>query len=285
MHQHVSSPARHVACSALLVAFAASFVLAARPAGAGELTLPADALDRLAARAAATAPPEPYIRIHEADGSFRAVVMGDSMADGMYSGLYRVMKDEAKLEFVKKTKVNTGIVRSDRYDWNEAARTIAGEKKYDIAVLVFGANDLQSIREGGKAYHFRQPGWEERFSRRIDDIIASLKGENIATYWVGLPITRKDRYQDDYAYVNGFFRAAAARNGIRYVETWEAFADENGEFSAFGTNLSGEKVQLRADDGVHFTPQGYEKYASVVAAVLRRDVAAASEKVARQETD
>ena len=33
------------------------------------------------------------------------------------------------------------------------------------------------------------------------------------------------------------------------------------------------------------TPQGYEKYASVVAAVLRRDVAMASEKVATQQTD
>ena len=189
MHQHLLPAARRVARSFRLAAVAASFVLAGHPGYAGDLTLPADALDRLAARSAATTPPEPYIRIHEAAGGFRAVVMGDSMADGMYSGLYRVMKDEAKLEFVKKTKVNTGIVRSDRYDWNEAAREIAGEKKYDIAVLVFGANDLQSIREGGKAYHFRQPGWEERFARRIDDIIASLKAQNIATYWVGLPIT------------------------------------------------------------------------------------------------
>ena len=202
----------------------------------------------------------------------RAVVMGDSMADGMYSGLYRVMKDDVRLTFVKKTKVNTGIVRSDRYDWNEATRKIAGEKGYDIAILVFGANDLQSIREGGKAYHFRQKGWEERFTQRIDDILATLKAENIAAYWVGLPITRKDRYQDDYAYVNGLFRDAAKRNGIRYVETWNTFADETGQFTPFGISLDGKKVQLRADDGVHFTPDGYAKYASVVADVLRKDV-------------
>ncbi|MBX3575631.1 MAG: DUF459 domain-containing protein [Rhizobiaceae bacterium] len=226
------------------------------------------------------ASPIPYIRPHQTDGELQAVVMGDSMADGMYAGLYRIMKDDARLKFVKKTKVNTGIVRSDRYDWNEAARQIAGEKDYDIAILVFGANDLQSIRDGGKTFHFKQPGWETVFNRRIDDIITSLKSENIAAYWIGLPITRKDRYQEDYAYVNGLFREAAERNGIRYVETWDAFADENGEFSAYGIGLNGKKIQLRADDGVHFTPDGYAKYASVVADVLRYDVAAAEAALA-----
>jgi uncharacterized protein len=218
----------------------------------------------------------PYIiRPHREDGRLRVVVMGDSLADGMYSGLYRVMKDDPRLTFVKKTKVNTAIVRADRYDWNEAAQQITEEEQYDVAVVVFGANELQSIRENGKAYHFRQPGWVERFGRRIDNIVSTLKAENIATYWVGLPITRKDRFQEDYAYVNGLFREAAERNGIRYVEMWNAFADANGEFTPFGPNLQGEEILLRADDGVHFTPEGYDKYASVVADMLRKDVTAA----------
>lgn len=224
---------------------------------------------------------EPYIRLHGADGRFRVIVMGDSLADGMYSGLYRVMKDDARVTVDKRTKVNTGIVRSDRYNWNEAAHEIAGEKAYDVAVVVFGANELQSIREDGRAYHFRQPGWVERFGQRVDAIIAALKDQEIATYWVGLPITRKDRYQDDYAYVNSLFREAAARNGIRYVETWNAFADANGQFTEFGPSLSGKEIQLRADDGVHFTTEGYDKYASLVADVLRKDVAVAETEVAK----
>jgi hypothetical protein len=224
---------------------------------------------------------EPYIRLHSADGRFRVIVMGDSLAEGMYSGLYRVLKDDARVTVDKRTKVNTGIVRSDRYDWNEAAHEIAREKTFDVAVVVFGANELQSIRENGHAYHFGQPGWVERFGRRVDDIIAALTDQKIATYWVGLPITRKDRYQDDYAYVNNLFREAAARNGIRYVETWNAFADANGEFTEFGPSLNGEEIQLRADDGVHFTPEGYDKYASLVADVLRKDVAAAEPDIAK----
>jgi hypothetical protein len=223
----------------------------------------------------------PYIKLHGEDGRFRVVVMGDSLADGMYSGLYRVMKDDTRLTFTKKSKVNTAIVRADRYDWNEAAHEIAGEKAYDVAVIVFGANELQSIREDGHAYHFKQPGWAERFGKRIDDIIASLKGQDIATYWVGLPITRKDRYQEEYAYVNGLFREAAERNGIRYVEMWSAFADANGEFTPFGPNLAGEEILLRADDGVHFTTEGYDKYASVVADMLRKDVAAVESEIVK----
>jgi uncharacterized protein len=223
----------------------------------------------------------PYIRLHGEDGHFRVVVMGDSLADGMYSGLYRVMKDDTRLTFTKKSKVNTAIVRADRYDWSEAAQEIAGENAYDVAVIVFGANELQSIREDGHAYHFKQPGWVERFGKRIDDIIASLKGRNIATYWVGLPITRKDRYQEEYFYVNNLFREAAQRNGIRYVDMWSAFADANGEFTPFGPNLAGEEILLRADDGVHFTPEGYDKYANVVADMLRKDVAAVESEIVR----
>ena len=220
------------ACFLRNVGLVAALALAglASPASATESA--AVATDR-AADQGAVAGESPYITPHDPDGRLRVVVMGNSMADGMYAGLYRVMKDDPRLTFIKKTKVNTGIVRSDRYNWNNAAHEIAGEKDYDVAVLVFGANDLQSIRENGKAYHFKQPGWVERFEQRVDDIITAFKAENIATYWVGLPITRKDRYQDDYAYVNSLFRQAAERNGIRYVETWSTFADANGEFTAF----------------------------------------------------
>jgi hypothetical protein len=269
MHRCSSPGASHRALAPCRIPSLAALtfiaLLMALPASASE-AMTADAPQQQASASA------PYITQHGPDGGIRAVVMGDSMADGLYSGIYRVLKDDTRLTFIKKTKVNTGIVRNDRYDWNEAALEIAAEKAYDVAIVVFGANELQSIREDGKAYHFSQPGWELRFSQRIDDIIDALKSENIATYWVGLPITRKDRYQEEYAYVNGFFRDAAARNGIRYVDTWSEFADANGEFTPFGTSLSGEEIQLRSDDGVHFTTEGYEKYASVVAAVLEKDV-------------
>lgn len=245
------------------------------PPADGGLRLPADAIDRAAAaKPAAPAAEPPYITRH-AGNEVNVVVIGDSMADGMYAGLYRVMKDDKRLSIVRKSKANTGIVRNDRYDWNEAARKIAEEDRYDAAVLVFGANDMQSIREGGKSYHFRQPGWETRFRQRVDDILASLKAHGIAAYWVGIPIVRKETMQADYAYINGFFREASERAGVRYIDTWTSFADENGEYQAIGLSLAGKKVQIRADDGVHFTPAGYEKYASIVADVLRRDVDAA----------
>lgn len=255
------------------LALSAFCAAAAAAGGGGETFRPADAADRIAAAAARSVP---YLRSSGTGTSLRVAVIGDSMADGLYSGLYRLMKDDKRLALVKKTKVNTGIVRRDRYDWNEAARDIATSKEFDVAVVVLGTNDLQSIREGGKAYHFRQPGWEQRFRQRIDDIIVSLKDEDIALYWVGLPITRKDRYQADYAYVNDFFRTEAERHGIKFVETWGSFADENGDFTLYGSDANGKNIRLRADDGVHFTPEGYQMYASVVAEVMKLDLASAA---------
>ena len=43
-----------------------------------------------------------------------------------------------------------------------------------------------------------------------------------------------------------------------YVPLRDETVDDKGEYSAFGRNLSGRKFRWRRDDGVHFTPSGYE---------------------------
>ena len=215
---------------------------------------------------------KPYISEKPSDGVFDVVVLGDSLADGLYSGLSRLNKGNSQLKFKKASKVNTGLVRSDRYDWNKGARKIARSNKYQIAVVLLGLNDLQTFRGKGKRHHFQQKGWVERYEARIETMINDLKAADMAVYWVGIPITSPKRYQKEYAYLNEFFRKAAKKHGLRYVDTWTGLAGADGKYSPFWRDTTGKKKQIRMRDGVHFTPDGYLIFASFVNDILHKDI-------------
>ena len=225
---------------------------------------------------------KPYISSRPTDGVFKVVVLGDSLADGLYSGLSRLNSKNDQLKIKKASKVNTGLVRSDRYDWNRGARKIAKTGKYDIAVVLLGLNDLQTFREKGKAHHFQQKGWEERYQARLEQMITDLQASDMAVYWVGIPITSPRKYQKEYAYLNDFFQRASAKYGLKYIDTWSGLANANGKYSPFWKDEKGKKKQIRMRDGVHFTPDGYMIFASFLNDVLQKDLAEAAGKQASQ---
>ena len=208
--------------------------------------------------------------------SYTVAVLGDSLADGLYAGLRTLTRDMPNVSVKKYSRVNTGIARADRYNWNSAAEQIASSN-VQIAVMVFGANDLQSIRLNGKAYHYPQPGWVKLYKERVDGIVRSFKQRHIPVYWVGLPITRKDRFQKDYAFLNTIFRAIVRQNGGTFVDTWQALADDSGAYSAYHV-VDGKKSQIRASDGVHFTPVGYQIYADYALRKIKTDFSLPSAK-------
>ncbi|MEL7273291.1 MAG: DUF459 domain-containing protein [Pseudomonadota bacterium] len=224
----------------------------------------------LAAKEAPKENTQAPLRAPSAEEPLRIVVLGDSLADGLHYGLTQLNKDRADIKTIKKARVNTGLVRRDRYDWNKGTRKIMRKGSYDVAVVLLGLNDLQSIREKGKAHHFQTDGWVERYQARLEEMIGDLKKAGVAVYWASIPITT--RYPQEYQYLNTFFAAAAKKMDIGYVDTWSALADEQGNYTAFFTMPDGKKKEIRRRDGVHFTPKGYEAFASLVNDRLMADL-------------
>lgn len=203
---------------------------------------------------------------------YRLYVFGDSLGDGIWAGLYRAFQSDDNVEVVKKSKVSTGFVRVDRFDWNEHIRDITSSEKFHIAVVMVGANDMQPIRHDGEWHEVGSEGWREIYGRRIDRFIKTLKESHAALYWVGLPIMRSEKHNAAMQVMNEIFREKAFVNGVKFVDTWNGFADQFGRYSAYGPDLSGQVRQLRADDGVHFTMKGYRKLAHFVEREIRRDL-------------
>lgn len=227
----------------------------------------------------ASAKPEaekPYMQSVTKDQIVNIVIMGDSLADGLHQGLTRLNKEVETVKFIKKSKVNTGFVRVDRYDWNKAAVKLAQTNDYHAAVVVIGLNDLQSFREKGKAYHYKTDGWVERYRERTERMMRDLKDAGLAVYWVSIPIVTPKHYQEDFLYLNTFYKEAAEKIGVRYIDTWTPLAGKNGEYSPFWRDATGKQVEIRRRDGVHFTTNGYLIFAGIINDVLTNDLKAAA---------
>lgn len=229
---------------------------------------------------AASEAQKPYISKMPEDGVFNLVVLGDSLASGLYQGLTRLNKDNEAIATTRKSKVNTGIVRVDRYDWNRGAKRIAASGKYEVAVVLLGLNDLQSFREKGKAYHFQTEGWVERYKQRISQMMSDLKSAGMAVYWVSIPASKK--YTKEYLYLNGFYREEAKRQGVRFVDTWAPLAGPDGGYTPFWKDADGKSRQIRMNDGIHFTSDGYLIFAGFLNNILAKDMEAAQRLAGKQ---
>jgi hypothetical protein len=216
-----------------------------------------------------------YINPFPSGDRYRVVVLGDSLGDGLWSGLYRTFEEDTNLEIVKRSKISTGFVRTDYYDWNSALADILKSETYQIAVVMFGANDDQAIREGKDWVKPGTDRWNELYGARVEAFIKKLRAANIAVYWVGLPVMRSPDQATDAEAMNEIFREKAFINGAKFIDTWSGFTDEAGRYSAYGPDMSGQVRRLRADDGIHFTARGYLKLAHFVEKEIRRDLSLA----------
>lgn len=247
---------------------------------------------------AAAAPKPPAV-----PPSHFVLVMGDSLGQILANGLDDALSDRPDVGVLHKARDSTGLVREDFYNWPKvvddllanqdkavgdkaapdkpgpsdkdkdkdkaAAKRQPGHEKIDVAVMMIGSNDRQSLTEAGKTYASDADEWTAIYTRRALAIAEAFKKKNVPLIWVGVPIAKSDDFADDMAALNDIYREVAAKTGATYVDTWEAFSDDNGAFNAFGPDVNGQTVRLRSADGIHFTKAGGRKLAHFVETQIR----------------
>jgi uncharacterized protein len=122
----------------------------------------------------------------------------------------------------------------------------------------------------GDPHDFHTDEWAALYVKRIDAMIAALKSKGVPVIWVGLPAIRGTKATSDMSYLDELYRGRAERAGIIYVDIWDGFVDEDGDYAVQGPDFEGQTRRLRTADGVHFTKAGAVKIASYVDRELRR---------------
>jgi uncharacterized protein len=205
------------------------------------------------------------------EADFFVAVMGDTLGDMLADGLEEAFEDIPEIGVLHKAKENSGLVRNDFYDWPKTAQEIAnGPRKPDVAVMMLGSNDHQPLGDGAQAVEPFSPRWSEVYTARVDAVIRAFKEKNIPLVWVGLPMMKAERFSADMAQINEIYRASAAKAGVPFIDISDIFADDHGQYSAFGPDVNGQNVKLRSADGVHFTSAGARKVAHFVEGEIKR---------------
>ena len=237
----------------------------------------------------------------------QVVVLGDGLADWLAYGMEEAYEDDSTVGITRKNRINSGLIRNESregYDWVQQARDILAAEKADFIVVMLGLSDRQSIRErpaakpanqtgsqqppsiaaetpaGPSNNEFRSEKWAELYGKRIDEMIAALKSKGVPVLWVGLPVIRGARGKADALYLNDLYRSHAEKAGVTYVDVWDGFVDENGDFALYGPDYDGQTRRLRAHDGVHFTKAGALKLGHYVERELQRLMQARAAPVA-----
>jgi hypothetical protein len=129
----------------------------------------------------------------------------------------------------------------------------------------------ESEKPGGAQTHeFRSEKWVELYAKRVGETIAALKSKRVPVMLVGLPPIRGTKSRADLAFINDILKAEAEKAGIVFVNVWEGFVDDTGEYSSYGPDVMGQSRRLRSNDGVYFTKAGARKLAHFVDREIKR---------------
>ena len=205
--------------------------------------------------------------------TYFVAVLGDSLAQQLAQGLTDAFENRPEVAILRKAKEDSGLVRDDFFDWTKAAGDLlASGEKIDFAVMLVGSNDRQVLHDANESYELRTPEWLAAYAKRIETISALFRDKNIPLLWVGLPVMKSESLSADAMAFNEFYRAYAEKAGANYLDIWEMFADESGQYTPVGPDLIGQTVRLRAADGIHFTKAGARKLAHFVEPAIRRNL-------------
>ncbi|MFM8858640.1 MAG: DUF459 domain-containing protein, partial [Methylocystis sp.] len=202
--------------------------------------------------------------------TYFVAVLGDAMGDSLADGLKKVLTDKPEIGVLKLSKPDTGLTRTDAYDWTKSAKEIAlGQQKIDVAVIFIGAGDRQSFT-GNDADEPLSAHWRELYAAKINALTATFKETKIPVSWVGLPVMKNEGFSSYAAKLNEIIKQRATAEGAIFVDLWDALSDEKGQYTAFGPDINGQIVKMRTGDGVYLTPAGGASVAHFVAGEVRK---------------
>lgn len=194
-----------------------------------------------------------------AQRAIRVAVFGDSYGDGVWSGLQRQLKPADGYEVIKYSQPASGFTRYRTLNLEAHAAEQLGDAKVDVAVISFGANDVQGIvTDEGKHAPLMGDLWKAQIGKRIERYVTLLRQHNALVYWVGLPRMRDAAFDAQVGAINDFYASEMAKLDVPFLDSRQVVSDAQGGYAAYLPDpKTGERTLVRAGDGIHMSMPGY----------------------------
>jgi hypothetical protein len=222
---------------------------------------------RQQAPAASLPPPKP--QVEKAEDATRLAVFGDSLAIDLSKALERLYAEDPNLVVINQGVSSSGFVRDDFFDWNKAIGEQIAEDSFDLAVVIIGINDRQELRVDGQTVAPLTDAWNAAYQARITGFLNQLRAARKPVIWIGLPPMSRSEYSAAMSQISNIQRLASFSGGAEYLDIYERFLGEDGKYSSYGPDVSGQSARMRKDDGIHFSSSGADKLAFYLSQSIR----------------
>lgn len=189
---------------------------------------------------------------------------GDSMAAELSDGFGRLTASDSRIDLRTDAQVSTGLARADVFDWAAHLHEQLATHDPDVVILVFGANDDQSLETADGFVALGTDAWKKEYRRRVATMldVAGVTGRTVV--WVGLPEVVPDRLNAAKEVMNAVAKEeVATREHAVYVDPGEVL-ELDGRFATYLPTPDGRGVKVRLKDGVHVTTDGANLVAPVI---------------------
>lgn len=202
--------------------------------------------------------PDVSIRVPKPGNKLRVAVVGDSLSQGLGPAVTELFDPELA-RVLSLGRQSTGLARLDYFNWRAAMRQLVEQFRPDLVFVMLGSNDNQAqIGPDGSAVEVGSTAWVQAYRSRAAQFLREATSAGTRVVWVGIPVVEERARWSFYRSVNQIYRETAeADPSAAYVDAWTLFQPKGGGYSAFLRNERGVLQQMRAPDGVHFTPTGY----------------------------
>jgi uncharacterized protein len=158
--------------------------------------------------------------------------------------------------------VATGLERPDVFNWFTHVADELRRLRPNAVVLDFGGNDdhgyMTGLPKGVTLDGFGSASWAREYRRRVGGMMDEVNRAGAFVVWIGLPIVRSPSETRDFDLINAVVESEARKRAgrVAFIDTYATFASDTGGFAQYLDDASGNKILVRAPDGVHFEPAG-----------------------------
>jgi hypothetical protein len=210
---------------------------------------------------------EPLV-LYVTGDSFVEMVGDAFINDTAYISVVEVVsEDQTDWDFFR------ALTRPDSFDtpgfWEERIP----EVQPDAAVVFYGGNDGQPIVWNGEYLEPDTEPWLDAYGVLVGEAMDTLVDSGVTrVYWMGMPIMSSDEFTQRVLGFNAVYaEEAAKRPEVTYVDVFYLFADENGQYSRYLRDESGDLINMRAADGNHYDWPGAYRLTDYVLGVIAEE--------------
>jgi uncharacterized protein len=200
----------------------------------------------------------------------KVLVVGDFTAGALADGLTQAFANSPGVVVVDRSNGSSGFVRDDYYNWTARIPALLQQDKPAVVAVMIGSNDGQSLDVAGNRESVGTAAWTQEYTRRVQAFAHAIQSAGYPFVWVGEPAFQRSSVKTAMIAFNDIYRAAAEKDGGRFVDVWGGFVDDSGNFTTTGFDINGQTARLRSADGVNFTKEGRRKLAFYAEKPLRQ---------------